>query len=226
MNVAVLVPRRADHGRRDQVWAWLKNRWAAELPDWGVYEGHDNADRPFSRSAAINSAADLAGDWDVAVIADADSFVSTTALLEAVEVATTSGTEFVLCYDLFNYLNRRMSDQIMGGYLGMWETGVEWSMPGTCSSMIVVTRRLWDEVRGFDERFVGWGFEDVGFSHACQTFGNGLRRIEGPVWHLWHPASTENSHQSPVWHTNRDLAERYHEAAYDRDRMAKLIAER
>lgn len=222
MRVAVLVPRRPDNGPRDEAWSWIKDRWATEHPTWDVVEG-DHLDGMFNRAAAINRAAELAGDWETAVIADADTFVDQAMIETAVAGSNTSGCEFWLAYDSFHYLSRSMSRAIMRGFQGWWEA--EWIMTGTCSSMVVATRRLFDRVGGFDEGFRGWGFEDVAFSNACQTFGGGLRRVPGQAWHLWHPPSLENNHHSPEWCANRERALRYGEAIYKPDDMDALLTE-
>lgn len=226
MRVVVLVPRRADGGRRDQLWEWVRDRWATETP-WDVIEGHHDGPEKFNRSAAINQAAGYAerhGGWDVAVITDSDTICGTDQVQTAVDGAL-GPCRFWLAYDRYMYLSRQMTDRIMRGYAGAWEPGVEWSMTGTCSSMVVVHRSLWDRVGGFDSGFEGWGFEDVAFSHACQTFGNGLQRVPGPVWHLHHPPSTENNHHSPEWQANRARVERYAEVSYDPDGMDALLKE-
>ena len=222
-----LVPRRSDGGRRDEVWAWVRDRWLSTHPDIELFEGHDDGPGPFNRCRAINSAAARAGDWDVAVIADADSFVAGEQVEAAVQAALLGPCRFWLTYDAFHYLTRSMSDRIMAGFDGWWgaDGGIEWTMAGTCSSSVVVTRSLWDEVGGFDEGFVGWGFEDVGFSHACQTFGGGVQRIPGGAWHLHHPPSTENDSRSPVWEANRQRMERYHACSYDPPAMRALLDE-
>jgi hypothetical protein len=222
MRAVVLVPRRSDGARRDKVWDWVRGRWQREHPSYTIYEGH-HTEGKFNRSYAINCAAQAAGEWDVAIIADADTFCGPAQITDAVQGATTSGVEFWLAYDTYAYLSRAMSDQVMTGFLGNWYDGVEFTMTGTCSSMVVVTRRLWDEVGGFDPGFVGWGFEDVAFSHACQTFGGGLKRTPGHAWHLHHPSSPENSHRSPEWTANRNRMIRYGDASYDRDAMRALI---
>jgi hypothetical protein len=53
------------------------------------------------------------------------------------------------------------------------------------SGVIVVPRRVWDAVDGFDEGFVGWGWEDIAFARACELAG-GIERVDGPAWHLNH----------------------------------------
>jgi hypothetical protein len=221
VRVVVLVPRRADNGRRDEIWAWVKARWQTEHPDWPVVEGFHKSG-PFNRSAAINTAARnrKVGSWDIGIIADADSFVSKDQIELAVEKAGATG-QMTLAYDRYCYLSRAMSDAVMAGFTGNWWAGVEWTMPGTCSSMVVVTRALWTDTGGFDERFESWGGEDVAFSHAAQTFGGGLKRITGDVWHLWHAPAVHDNNEA-----NMPLMERYGQASYNVEQMRALLDER
>lgn len=225
MNAAVLVPRRSDGGRRDEVWAWIRERWATEHPDVPVIEGHDDGPGKFNRGLAINRAATQA-DADVLIIADSDTFCSAEQIEAACRVALDpQAPSMVLAYDVYRYLSRQMSDRVMAGYDGWWgaDYGIGWSMTDTCSSMVVVTRRLFDEVGGFDEGFVGWGFEDVAFSVACQTFGGGLARVKGDAWHLWHVTSPENHNGSPEWERNRRRHLLYGDAAYHPEAMRFLL---
>lgn len=224
MNVAVCVPRRSDGARRDEVWQWVRAWWGREHPTFRIIEGHHDHG-PFNRSAAINAAAAQAVDADVILIVDSDSFAGADQVNAAID-GLASGPSFWLPYTQYHYLNRQMSDLVMDGFDGDWLPGVEFTMTGTCSSVVVVTTDLFNEIGGFDERFEGWGFEDVAFSHAAQTFGSGLSRVDGGVWHLWHQPSPENNHQSPVWHSNRELMLQYGNAAYDRAAMRALIDER
>lgn len=222
MNVAVLVPRRADNGRRDRVWAWIKDRWAQEHPDWPIFEGHHH-DGPFNRSAAINAAAKAAGAWDIAVIADADSFCGAAQLHTAVDQAATTGT-MVIAYEQYCYLNKPMSDRVMAGWTGSWWDGVEFSLTNTCSNMVVVTRKLWNATGGFDEGFVGWGWEDCAFSVCCAAFG-GRSRVPGQLWHLWHSPSRENNKDSPEWQAGLARLDRYTACEEDPKKMRALLAE-
>jgi hypothetical protein len=216
-RVTVLIPRREDGARRDEIWSYVKSRWAG----WDLHEGH-HTDGPFNRSAAINQASRSAGDWDVAVIADSDSFVGEDQLQVAIDGCWSDGRMW-LAYTEYGYLDWPMSDRIMAGYTGDWLPGVEFTMTNTCSSMVVVRRDVWNQCRGFDEGFRGWGFEDIAFSHSAQTFGGGLSRAPGRCWHLKHLPSIERSPQQDT--VNRLRAERYHAVAYDKPAMRALIDE-
>lgn len=223
MRVVVLVPRRAGEPHRDRVWAWARGWWARNFSDWEVFEGHHD-DGPFNRAAAINAAAQAAGDFEVAIVADADSIVDPETLERASRRAA-HAWRVVIAFERFAHLTRAMTDRIMAGYTGSWEPGVDWSMTGTCSSMLAVPRVLWDAAGGFDDRFVGWGWEDVAFAHAALTFGGDLDRMPGTLWHLWHPPAGK---AGPHGHedSNEALALRYRDASGDRLAMAALRRER
>lgn len=220
MKVAVLIPCRPDGGRRDKLQEWTVARLRALHPAFEIAVGHHHADEgPFNRARALNRAAAEAADADVFVVADGDSFVAERQLDEAILYADTFG-QVTFAYDRYCYLSKTMSDQVMAGHQGDWTPGVEFTMQGTCSSMLAIPAALWREIGGADEGFVGWGGEDVALSLALQTFGGGAGRIPGDVWHLWH---------APAPHVADDLwpgrVERYAEAAYDRTAMRALLDE-
>jgi hypothetical protein len=85
-DVAFLVPRRRDGGQRDRVWEYCRRRWETYLPDVAVYEGHHD-EGPFNRSAAVNRAAELAGDWRVGIVIDSDVLLSISQATAAIETA-------------------------------------------------------------------------------------------------------------------------------------------
>lgn len=197
MRVAVLVPRRSGEPHRDRAWRWLQDRWACEHPDWPVVEGHHDDGGPFNRSAAINEAAEAAGPWDVAVVADSDSFVDPARLVEAVEAASATG-KLVVGFELRAHVRQEMTEQILTGFAGPWEPGVADWLAEHCSGMIAVPHSLWTKVGGFDARFAAPGAEDVAFAVAATDLGGGRLRVPGTLWHLWHPireASTDANNE-------------------------------
>lgn len=97
----VLVPWRADNGQRSDIWAYTRKQiWGLRHPGWPIVEGVA-PDGPFNRSAAINAAAETAGDWDVAVIADSDTFTERRSLLRAVDAAVRYPTRLLLARRVF-----------------------------------------------------------------------------------------------------------------------------
>jgi GT2 family glycosyltransferase len=220
VRLVALVPRRADGGRRDELWRYVEQRWHDEHPEITIFEGHHDHGS-FNRSAALNEAAAAAGDWDLAVIMDADSFVGPRQLQRGVMEAVSSG-QVVFPHEQFSYLSRKMSDRIMAGYRGDWSAGIEWELASTCSSCVIVRRDLWDEVGGFDEGFIGWGMEDVAFSLACQALRAGCQRLPGRVWHLHHQPTTGAHHEFTA---NVERMRRYEACDYRAGPMRELLNE-
>lgn len=220
MRSVVLVPRREDNGWRDRLWSHVRSL----LGGFEVVEGH-HVEGQFNRSAALNAAARLAGNWDVAVILDSDTITPVGQIRDAIHSAATSG-KVSFAFERYRALNeagtRRIVDE---GFDGSWEPYVTQTIPMTGSSCLAVRRDLWEEVQGFDERFQGWGWEDVAFSWACQTLGGGMVRIPGDCWHLWHPAAEgAGDISSPIYQANRELSRPYERAANDPAAMRAVIA--
>lgn len=226
MRVVILVPRRDGIEDRDRLWAFARERWAGDFPDWPIVEGHHD-DGPFNRSAAVNRAAEAAGAWDVAVIIDSDVLCDRDKVVQAVDAAAGTG-RMVLAYHERVSLNAKGTEKVMGGFQGNWKDRrmVHGTYMDACSSAVVVPRGLWDEVQGFDERFVGWGWEDVAFRIACETIsGKSMLQIAATCFHLWHQPSGGNNRAEATFVANQARGEAYRAAHWDRDAVMALIEE-
>jgi hypothetical protein len=227
VNVVILVPRRAGFADRDALWAFARPWWEREFPDWPIVEGHHD-EGLFNRSAAVNAASRLAGDWDVAVLIDSDVLTDAEAVRRAVPMAVESG-QMVVPFEVRYNLNARGTRRILAGDRGSWRGYVARTFRSQHSSVVVIPRPLYDDVGGFDEGFRGWGMEDSAFALACELFAaRPLVRIHpGEVWHLFHMGAPGEKHGSPSHARNMARLERYRAAcaAGDRSAVQRLVAE-
>lgn len=222
-RVAILVPRRAGDPIRDRLWTFTRAKWAELFPDWPIVEGHHD-EGPFSRSAAVNRAALEAGPWDAAVVIDGDVLPDPDAIRAAVAIAATGRA--ALGFDRRMHLNREGTEKVLEGFRGSWSPFVEKEFRDSVSSAVAVSRGLWEAIGGFDELFVGWGWEDVAFWNAAATLGGAEpARVVGRLWHLWHPRSTEARPSEATFQTNRERGRRYRRARFDLEATLELIAE-
>lgn len=217
----ILVPRRADKGHRDMLWTYCKEYWSKLGYD--IYEG-DHLDGPFNRSAAVNTAARLAGEWDSAIVIDSDVIVDPHNVHQAIELAEKTGRQ-VFPFRKYHALNQVGTTKVMAGFAGNWMPYVRATFHDNRSACFIIPRTTWDMVGGFDERFVGWGWEDVAFAFATSAAAGNYLRLTGDLWHLWHPKSPENDHSSPLYIANRDLCSRYIEHMYSWPEMHELLSE-
>lgn len=236
MRAVILVPRRDDGGPRDQLWdGYVRPWWEREQSHMPIVAGY-HVDGLFNRSAAVNRAAQLAGAWDVAVIIDADVVCDPDRVKEAVALAHDTG-RMVLPHDARHDLSPGVTAQVIAGTLDPFHIDLDdpaqrrsvhriYSADNghpSVSSVVVVSRRQWDEIGGFDEQFRGWGYEDTAFAAAAETFG-GITRMPGPVWHLYHPTAQEGKRGTVVWSLNAARGEEYRAAIGQPDLIRQLQA--
>jgi hypothetical protein len=222
MRVVILLPWRSDNGWRDQLWEFCRKRWEENFPEWSIFLGTPD-EGPFNRSQAINRAAAEAGEWDVALIIDGDTVSDPEAVRRAVAYAFATGG-LGIAHDKRVMMSERATKQVIHGRL----PESRWAQRGnstvtytdSVSCAVAVSRRTWRSVTGFDERFVGWGFEDTAFEVTVQALtGVPLRKEKSTCYHLWHPLSPEAHKDSPTYAVNRNLRDRYLVARGDTDRV-------
>lgn len=193
LRAVILVPRRANP-ERDKLWDWCRARWEQHFPDLPIYEGY-HEQGPFNRSAAINRAARLADDngrWDIAIVIDGDIFIRASQLRAAIRTAARTG-KVTWAHRRWRGLHEDWTERVLKGQKDFgaeidtddMDLYVERTNPISWSCCVVIPRGVFDAIGGFDERFRGWGFEDMMFrSVVCGLYGH--ERIEGDVYHLYH----------------------------------------
>lgn len=206
-KTVVLVPwRGGDELRelnRETTWPYL------EALGYPIVEG--DREGPWSRGAALNAAARDAGDWDFALLADADTIPDPDAIEHALKLADETGGA-VRPHDHLKRLTPSGSLVFARG--GELEPRhVETEFPG--GGLSVVARSGWDKVGGFDERFVGWGYEDSVFNIRMLAVAD-WNRVPGTVLHLFHPTDWK---KTPEVRANRQLLMR------ERIKYRRLIEE-
>jgi hypothetical protein len=221
MRAVFLVPRRSDGGHRDRLWDYARVRWQTLFPHWDIVEGHHD-EGSFNRSAAVNRAAETAGSWDVAVVIDSDVMLRKSLVQRAVDMAAENG-RVTWPHRRWRGISEDWTRRIIADrqqYGPEFEDVdldvlVERTNPLSWSCCIAIPRAVWDDLGGFDERFKGWGFEDMAFQSVVVGL-YGYDRLEGDVIHLWHPRSSEriilgqsSASASPDYITNALLGRRY-----------------
>ena len=215
-TVKILVPYRGDNGRRDELWTFT-HHWLKPL-NYPITVG-ESPDGIFNRAAAINHAAEKAGDWDVALIMDADTILPHHQLHAAVTTAQTTG-KLTAAFTSVVELNQECTDHVMAtGDLNLATLGIENHRQGSMideSSALACPRRLWEKVEGFDEHFAGWSCEDNAFWKAATIMGGPPERIPGHAYHLWHPINRPNN-TSPQYRYNQRRWKHYARARTEAD---------
>jgi hypothetical protein len=224
-EIVILVARRRDYDHRDHLWEYCRAWWIDNFPNYRIFEGFHEEDGPFNRSIALNRASDLAGDWKIAIIVDADVILDRpNSLYEAIRAAIRG--RIAAAFNVRNFLSRDATDAILAEVPFKWDLYTVFSEENSVSGALAIHRDLWDKVNGFDENFIGFGYEDLAFIIACETLSEQrIYRADDILWHLWHEKSLEDNPKSPGLLRNKERWLDYISNQYSPRRIKELTQE-
>lgn len=228
MRAVILIAwRPGGDDRRRQLWDWT--RAFLEEIGWPIV----TADAPgevFSRARALNVAARAAGKWDVALIGDADTVQDVDAAHRT--LARTPEVGLVIPWTHRIKLSQEGTLKLVRGGPGAVtyhdrdprDTTAPWGGGAT----LMVSRAAFQAVGGFDERFEGYGNEDLAFHAAVETLvvGAGAPHEAGLVWHLWHRPARMVGTKRAATRPNRELWDRYKAVRWNPEGMRALLKQR
>lgn len=218
-RVGVCVPWCGGDDWRTRSYEWTTRHWAAcDLP---VYVGDDLTGGLWPNRAAMRNTAAakaIADGCEVLFFADSDTFVRPDQLWAAAHVAV-ERNQLVLAYDEYLRIGKTRTIPLMGSrehgnrFEKAARIGASYTSEDHASGAIAIPVSVWEQVGGYDERFVRWGFEDRAFWLAAITLNGTAPRIPGPAYHWWHPPAIDKDRQSSEYRVACDLSARYKHAA-------------
>jgi hypothetical protein len=186
VKVVILVPWRPGDYRRER--NWLCTQRYLEEYAWPIYLG--DSEGLWARGRAINQAAEDAGDWDVAVICDADTIGEHSTVRQAVLEARARQAG-IRPHDRLFMLSPEQSADFMR--FGPHGTVINFkTQVNKGGGILVVDRRAWDTIGGYDEAFEEWGHEDSHLNTRLLAQAD-WDMMAAPAWHLWHGRETRNT---------------------------------
>ena len=159
------------------------------FPDWPRTIAHSLL--PFNRAAALNKTiGQVEQQKRVVVLNDADTLCTPEQVRSAVALATVE-PYFVFAYTLYLRLGEKVTASC-ASWRDVLTAPAEWGMVNAGSQgCSAVQRSVYLELGGLDERFDGWGYEDLEFNMRADKAGVS-RRLPGELRHLWHGPRREN----------------------------------
>lgn len=221
MRVSVVIPyRSAGDVHRARAFVYVHERYKAH-EDWEIIVAHCPT-KVWSKGAAVNAgAAEAKG--DILILADADSFVADAALEEAVERCE-AGRGWVVPHGNVYRLTEGATKKVYDGGKPSRTDITRYTYLGPAGGGInVLSRQAFDSVNGMDDRFLGWGGEDICLAFALSTMGYRHLRLDNPLFHLYHPHPAPDLRGSPE---SEALVARYKQADRNREAMHELLFDR
>ncbi len=244
-KISLLIPFSSGSQIRDRTFRWLLRYWKYQLPDAEVVIGRSHS-RIFCKGRALNNAARKAT-GKVLVVLDADTYMPGQ-VIETCSNRILEELDNHLWYVPYRHLyrlNKRVTEQILASdpaapfyYLhsplaiDVDDSNLDRSGYGhRFGAMITIFPRQALDVLGcFDERFKGWGGEDVAFLRALDTLYGLHKTTNNDVYHLWHPF-IGSDFRTRMWKgqsgggANAKLSIAYKRATGNPSMMRKLVDE-
>jgi len=158
--------------------------YKSRFPESKIYL-EDYRSTTFNLSASRNIGCEkaFADGCEYVLVVDADSFVAVDAVYKALDVVEEKS---IACF-AFEFVvhlssNELLDEFVKSGFDFSIADGFSPKMPAHMSSAIVLSKKVFEELNGWDERFIGWGHEDMAFSEAhWGVYGSLIGRATGEL---------------------------------------------
>lgn len=243
-KISLLIPFSTNDPVRKASFKWLKKYWKKELPEAEIIIGKSRS-KIFCKGEALNNAFNKST-GKVVVVLDSDAYMSGEIINHCADrILEESQRGYPLWYVPYRHLYRLTKDastKILHSNpstplrlekhpsISDFENTGDTSQYGhRYGAMITIIPREAIETLGcFDERFKGWGGEDVALLRAIDTLYGKHKSIDTSVYHLWHPILGETN-KKRIWANqesaggNDNLTNKYNRATGNPTAMRKLI---
>jgi hypothetical protein len=245
-KISLLIPFSSTDKIREKHFKWLLKYWKHELPHAEIIIGHSRS-KVFCKGEALNNALSRSHGKILAVV-DADAYMRG----RIIERCANNILDFRenghhLWYVPYRHLYRltkfatdivirsnpkepyRVPDPPPDCWI---ENQGDVSRYGSrYGAMITIfPREALKYIKNFDERFKGWGGEDIALLRALDTLYGKHKTTRNAVFHLWHPF-IGHDYKTRVWdsqqkpNSNSELATKYNNANRDKKKMRQIIEE-
>ena len=197
MSLAVLIPYRPDSMHRERIFQTTATLWGRQ-DALRIYAMDRLDGELFSYARAANHAR-TGTNADVLVTYSVDALPIADEVLRTLESLLLAGTPWAAIFGGQRRFTAEQTERLIAGEepdvigvpLGEYCPGRE--------ALLAVRADVWDEIRGYDERFIGWGPEDLAFHRVLKTlYPNGQDvPTHGLFASLWHPPVTRAAFPAP-----------------------------
>lgn len=241
-KISLLIPFSSTDKTREKNFKWLIKYWKHELPDAEIIIGKSKG-KVFCKGEALNNAYKKSKGRVVAIL-DADAYISgniinhcANRILEDIEHhlwyvpyrtlyrLTKEYTQEIIDSDPKSPL--RPPDILPEGYYE--NSGDKTKYGHRYGAMLMMFHRNAITKLGcFDERFKGWGGEDIALLRALDTLYGKHKITRNAIFHLWHPFIGAD-YKSRRWagqssgSVNSNLANQYHHFTRKPRKMKVLV---
>ena len=245
-KISILIPFSSDDPVRIKTFNWLLTYLSFHLPKAEIIIGKSRSE-VFCKGEAFNDAY-RRSNGKVLVLLDADAYMKTSTIEECadniLEAESRGHNLWYVPYRKLYRLTKEVTEKIVDSdprhpyelELPIRDEdhdnkGYSYKYGHRYGAMVtIIPRKAMEAIKCFDERFKGWGGEDIAFLRAMDTMFGKNKSVNENMYHLWHVFIGE-THQKRMWqkqtgpNPNGTLTYSYHLANRQYNKMKKIIDE-
>lgn len=243
-KISLLIPFSSKDPIRKKHFKWLLKYWKHELPDAEIIIGHSKSEI-FCKGEALNDAV-RKSTGKVLVVLDADAYISGKVIERCANriFEDINNHLWYVPYRRLYRLNKYITEKIINSnprhpyrlplpinpdYIE--NKGHSEKYGNRYGAMLIILpREAYNTIGRFDERFKGWGGEDIALLRTLDTLYGKHKTVNTDIFHLWHPMLGDTL-VSRRWEgqdkgsINAKLTRKYYNATRNPSEMKKLISE-
>lgn len=234
MGISIIIPYKKDKEYQGRIFGWNVRRYEEIVCPYLKDRDCDfelileeDTHNIFYKTRILNRAVNKANK-EILLFADMDMVFDPEILMKGIEAASKHKGIIHLGKYLHRLTRKKTEEILMGNVdveISITEEDSELTSSIMPAGLVVLLKESFYKVNEMDERFYGWGAEDSAFNCAMVAIVEQSVRIEGDVYHLWHPREKQQSIAQGHFERNRRLYRRYARLIKDKKNMLKLVNE-
>ncbi|MBY6088672.1 galactosyltransferase-related protein [Priestia flexa] len=196
-KVSIIIPISFIDSTRKDAFLFVEKYYKKFFPDYELcIERCDET--PFPKSRTINRCVKKSS-GDILIIADADILINPKIIRNSIKLLDYS--PWIIPFNEVINIKKESTAHLL-------KTTPEWPVPAFLETVKrpfmghgginIVPRNYFDQIYGFDERFVGWGGEDDAFAASLNALCGYVKRLQNSVYHLWHDRQQTGNYNNNV----------------------------
>jgi hypothetical protein len=204
MKPAILIPYRPDTPQRERIQATTSRLWHEETGFRPTYSDDGLTGPHFSFARAVNRArANVKADY--LIVYNADALPISPEAIAKVWHDLMDGVPWIALFDGQQHFTYEQTEQLLAGENPVTQVGpARGPIAMGREALLGIRADVFDDLRGYDERFVGWGLEDFAIHRVLTLlYPDGCDKPEyGLFQSLWHPHAprTRFDANNELWH--------------------------
>lgn len=198
-EISIIIPYQYNGERREYLFQIIKKQYENDFPNTEIIVSEDKI-KPFNKSIAINKGVERSN-GDIIMIADADTIVPKNYLLNSIQILD----GFIFPFKFYHFLNEEETNKFLqtskASDSNAWIIKNDFGVRNT-GGVQIVTRELFEKLGKYDERFTGWGWEDLEFVwRVYDELGDVPILDYGHAYHMWHERPVASPNNAILFYT-------------------------